>query len=127
MDLPAGSGCGCYVRLVVVGPTLADLRGEVVRCPDTSPGQLHGAAQPQFTNTVRVRYVKSVKPQTHFKSVDTYNTFLFCVFKANWMFSRLELLVAVEPEYLKFKVKADVYSLSGLFKTAVMCPHSKNI
>lgn len=40
---------GADVRLVVVGPTLADLGGQVVRRPHTGPGQLHGAAQTQHT------------------------------------------------------------------------------
>lgn len=43
--------CVTYVRLVVVGSTLADLRGQVVRSPNAGPGQLHGAAETQHTLT----------------------------------------------------------------------------
>lgn len=38
--------CGSeYARLVVVGSTLTDLRGQVVRGPHTGAGQLHGATR----------------------------------------------------------------------------------
>lgn len=39
------TGNHTYIRLVVIGPILTDLWGEVVRCPNTGPGQLHGTTQ----------------------------------------------------------------------------------
>lgn len=53
------------LRLVVVGSTLADLRREVVRCANTGPGQLHGAARPQ----VQTQHRHAIKSHRNVESL----------------------------------------------------------
>lgn len=122
---PQGQGSFCseaewqpYVRLVVVRPTLTDLRGEVVRCPNARPGQLHGAAQPQFTNTthsVRLQGVKEVQPQRNMKYVFLCMILriLFCVFCGNWFLVLQKFLRDRKNVFIGW-VKGQVHKFSSL-------------